>query len=587
VGQEAVGRTLRGALRAGEVPAAFLFAGPRGVGKTTMARLLAKALNCGRASAPTPDPCGECSACAAVADGSSLDVVEVDAASHNGVDDVREIRERVAHLPASSRYKVYILDEAHMLSTAAWNALLKTLEEPPPHARFVFATTEAEKVPETIVSRCQRFDFRRIGTRDVVRTLRSIVDREAASGRRLSATDAALAAIARFARGGLRDAESLLEQAALAGDGEVREEDLAALLGSVPRELVRAVLDRCAAGDAGGALEAYARVHDGAGDASVFLGQALEMLREATAAAVAGPASAALDGDDAGREAAAALAGAFGLAGTLRATQALAEALRLVRATDEERPLVEAGLVRAALGGGGRTIPEVLDALAALEARLAGGGGTAVPADPREAVPAAGAGPAPPGARSTLFGPERAPRPGPGPDDPAAALTIEAVRAAWPRVLEEAKARASSLALSLNPARPLLVGEDSLVLAFAPATAWHRAQCEEEGRRRLLEEVLGGVLGRRIRVRFETAAEEAAPGAAAERPEGGARAAAAPAAGEFDRLGHEEVAGLADAPAVRALGKEFQVRMVRAARRKAEPAAAGADGAPEGEEGTE
>jgi len=550
VGQEAVGRTIRGALRAGEIPSVLLFAGPRGVGKTTMARILAKALNCARADAPTPDPCGECPACAAVADGSSLDVVEVDAASHNGVDDVREIRERVAHLPASSRFKVYILDEAHMLSTAAWNALLKTLEEPPPHARFVFATTEPEKVPETILSRCQRFDFRRIGARDVVRTLRAIVERENAAGRRLEASDAALGAIARFARGGLRDAEGLLEQAALAGEGRVREEDLAALLGTVPREMVREVLERCAAGDPGGALKSYARVHDAGGDASVFLGQALELLREATAVAVAGPATPSVDADDEGRAAAVALAGALGLAGALRATQALAEALRLVRATDEERPLVEAGIVRAALGGGGRTIPEVLDALAAMEARLAGGG--AVPSPAPAPAPAA-----PP--RGTLFGSEAAP-----------AFTLETVRAAWPRVLAEAKARGSSLALSLNPAQPVLLAEDEVTLAFPPAMSWHRAQCEEEGRRRALGEVLERVLGRRLRIRFEAAAPEEAPAAEP-------AAAPPPAKEEFDRLRHEEIAGLADAPAVKALGKEFQVKMVRAARRKAEPATGGED----------
>ena len=578
VGQEAAARTLKGALRAGEIPAAFLFAGPRGVGKTSMARILAKALNCARADAPTPDPCGTCAACTAVADGSSLDVVEVDAASHNGVDDVREIRERVAHLPANSRYKVYILDEAHMLSAAAWNALLKTLEEPPRHARFVFATTEAEKVPETIVSRCQRFDFRRIGAKDVVRTLRAIVERENEAGRRIEASDAALQAIARYARGGLRDAESLLEQAVLAGGGSVREEDLAPLLGSVPRALVRAVLERAAAGDAAGALGAYARVHDSGGDAATFLGDALEVLREATAVAVAGPATPAVDVDDAEREAAAALAAAFGLAGTLRATQALAEALRLVRSTDEERPLVEAGIVRASLGGGARTIPEVLDALAAMEARLSGG---APPPGPGPAsTPTAGASaPAPaarPGGKPTLFGAEPAPRPGPGGAEPSEGLTVERVRAEWPRVLEEAKARASSLALSLAPAVPVLVGEDFLSLSFPAPMAWHRARCEEDDRRRLLEDVLARVFGRTLRARFETASAEAAPAAAA------AASQAAPGAGrdDFDRPRHDEVAGLADAPSVRALGKEFQVKMVKATRRGG-PAAP----APEQEEG--
>ncbi len=570
VGQEAVGRTLRGALKAGEIPSAFLFAGPRGVGKTTMARLLAKALNCGRADAPTPDPCGECGTCAAIADGSSLDVIEVDAASHNGVDDVREIRERVAHLPASGRFKVYILDEAHMFSTAAWNAFLKTLEEPPSHARFVFATTEPEKVPETILSRCQRFDFRRIQAPEIVRTLRSIADRENETrDGAIEVGDAALAAIARFARGGLRDAESLLEQAVLAGEGTVREEDLAALLGTVPREMVRAVLDRAAAGDAAGMLAAYARVHDAGGDAATFLGQALEMLRETAASAVGGEAAASIDAGDEERESLAALAKAFGLSGTLRATQALAESLRLVRATDEERPMVEAGLLRVALAGRSRTIPEVLDALAAMEARLAGEGGAAV--DPRGAAsPVAGtaaAGPdAAPRANPSLFSGDRPAREGPGDGDAAAtpALTLDGIREQWPRVVEEAKTRTASLATFLAPARPVLLGEASLTLSFPSTSGFHRAQCEEEGRRRALEEVVERVLGRRLAVRFETAAEEI-PAAEPEPPrENG---------GAFDRPSHGEIAGLADAPGVKALEREFKVRMVRAGRRRP-----GADG---------
>jgi DNA polymerase-3 subunit gamma/tau len=605
VGQEAVGRTLRGALRTGRIPSAFLFAGPRGTGKTTMARILARALNCAAAPGPTPDPCGTCGTCVAVADGSSLDVVEVDAASHNGVDDVREIRERVAHLPASSRFKVYILDEAHMFSNAAWNAFLKTLEEPPAHARFLFATTEPEKVPETILSRCQRFDFRRIQAPDIVRTLKEILRKEGEErGATLRVSDAALAALARAARGGLRDAESLLEQALLAGDGEVREEDLVALVGAVPRERVRAVLDAAAAGDGAGALAAYAAIHEGGGDAGVFLAQALEMLREAAAVAVAGANTSLLDLEDSEREAVAALAGRLGAGGALRATQALAETLRLVKATDEERCLVEAGILRVALGAGTRTLGEAIDSLAAMEARLggadpgpgpaAGGAGAPPRGDaprgpappgpaPRPGSPApTGGSPAPPGG-SPAAGPAGGATPpsgsarglfGAAAEPEVEPLELAAVAEAWPRVLEDLLARnRRSVRAFVEPARPSLVGPGWVQVAWPASAAFHRRSVEAPEMRAAVEESLSAVLGRRLALRFETV-PDAAPAAAPERE---------PAADPSDRLRRSDVDRLRETPAVKALEATFQVTMVKAGRRA--PREGGAAG-PEPEEAT-
>lgn len=205
VGQDHVTRTLRNAVAAGRLHHAYLFCGPRGTGKTSVARVLAKALNCERG--PTPDPCGECAACAAIRDGRALDIVEIDAASNRGIDEIRDLREKVKYSPAESRHKVYILDEVHMLTTEAFNALLKTLEEPPAHAFFVMATTEPHRVPLTIVSRCQRFDFRRIGVPEITSALEHIAQAES-----LSVQPEALAAIARAADGGMRDAESILDQ---------------------------------------------------------------------------------------------------------------------------------------------------------------------------------------------------------------------------------------------------------------------------------------------------------------------------------------------------------------------------------------
>src|SRR6476469_6421823 len=201
VGQEAIVRTLKNAISSGQVRQAYLFAGPRGTGKTSMARILAKGLNC--AQGPTPEPDGTCHACRAITAGTALDVIEMDAASQRGIDDIREIRDRALLQPVEGRYKVYILDEAHQLTDAAWNALLKLIEEPPPHLVFVFCTTDLAKVLPTVRSRCQTFVFSRPRLPDMVRKLRRIAD-----GEQIDVPDAALSLTARSARGAYRDAES-------------------------------------------------------------------------------------------------------------------------------------------------------------------------------------------------------------------------------------------------------------------------------------------------------------------------------------------------------------------------------------------
>ncbi|MBN1282753.1 MAG: DNA polymerase III subunit gamma/tau [Proteobacteria bacterium] len=272
VGQDHITTTLKNALAQGRIHHAYLFTGVRGVGKTTVARLFAKALNC--ESAREFEPCGECGPCREITDGRSLDVQEIDGASNNGVDEVREIRERVKYVPSSCRYKIYIIDEVHMLSTAAFNALLKTLEEPPPHVVFMFATTESHRLPATILSRCQRHDFRRIPAPLISSALSRIASQES-----VSIEDDALRLIAREATGSLRDAQSLFDQAIAYSGRQISYESMKGMLGFLDRALLFGTVEAVLARDPARALAALDEIFSTGADLARFAGDVLEVLR--------------------------------------------------------------------------------------------------------------------------------------------------------------------------------------------------------------------------------------------------------------------------------------------------------------------
>jgi DNA polymerase-3 subunit gamma/tau len=279
VGQPHVVQTLVNAIASKRIAHAFLFSGTRGVGKTTVARILAKCLNCEQG--PTGAPCNTCANCLEITQGTSVDVIEIDGASNTSVDDVREIRENVKFTPFRGQYRVYIIDEVHMLSNSAFNALLKTLEEPPAHVVFIFATTEIHKIPATILSRCQHYNFRRISKAEIVARLRHVAERD-----KIQIEDRSLLALARASEGSMRDALSLMDQVVAFGGSFIRHSDLEALLGAVPHELVRtmaaAVLDQ----QSGAALRTIAEVLDQGHDVRTYCGEIVEYIRNLLIAAV-------------------------------------------------------------------------------------------------------------------------------------------------------------------------------------------------------------------------------------------------------------------------------------------------------------
>jgi DNA polymerase-3 subunit gamma/tau len=273
IGQDPIRRTLENAIRLGRLPHAVLFTGTRGVGKTTTARIFAKALNCEQG--PTVTPCGECSNCVEIASGGNVDVREIDGASNTSVDDVRELRENVRYAPTKSRHKIYIIDEVHMLSTSAFNALLKTLEEPPPSVIFLFATTEPQKIPDTILSRCQRFDFRQISDEKIAAHLSSIVREE-----RLEIAPTALALIARQADGSLRDALSLLDQVIAFAGEKATEEEVIGVLGLTDRALISRSIEALVRHDPQEALSVLGEVLEKGFDPKTYLAELWERIRD-------------------------------------------------------------------------------------------------------------------------------------------------------------------------------------------------------------------------------------------------------------------------------------------------------------------
>ena len=390
IGQQALIRTLTNAIQTGRLAHAFILTGIRGVGKTTTARIIARALNCigpDGDGGPTPAPCGECEHCRAIAEDRHVDVLEMDAASRTGVDDIRELIDGVRYRPTSARFKVYIIDEVHMLSKNAFNALLKTLEEPPEHVKFIFATTEIRKVPVTVLSRCQRFDLRRVETGTLAEHFKNIAGKEGAV-----INDAALALIAGAADGSVRDGLSLLDQAITDVAGEVDEDRVRAMLGLADRRRTFALLQAVLAGDLAKALELFERLHAEGADPARVLEDLLDITHWLTRIKITPQASADPATPEIERVRGRDMAERLPMAALARSWQMLLKGLAEVRTAPRPAQAAEMALVRLAYAA---ELPSPADALKAL-AEAAPPAAPSVPssapssAPPRSAISAGG-----------------------------------------------------------------------------------------------------------------------------------------------------------------------------------------------------
>jgi DNA polymerase-3 subunit gamma/tau len=535
VGQTHVVRTLRNAVEQDKVNHAYLFVGSRGTGKTSMAKILARSLNCERGG-PTVTPCDECQSCVTIAAGTSMDVIEMDAASNRSVDDVRDLRERVAYAPSGGRWKVYILDEAHMLTKEAWNAFLKTLEEPPPHTVFVLATTESHKVMATIADRCQRFDFQRPSLEQISEVLNRVAAQES-----ITIDDGAVAMIARSAQGSFRDALGTLDQLVAFGGDDVGLDDVLEMLGAADADLLFEAVDAVVASDPKAVLLGVEKMARSGRDPSQFARDLLAHLRLLLVTQTTGevPTTFVVTATD--TERIQQQASAVGAAALVRTIDELASALTAVREGDDARMAVEIALLKAARPDLDPTTEGLLRRIEKLDRRLADGGPPptpilpppTTPARPSEPTPrtphpsppepqasapepAAAAPPEPQAAAPEAPAAPPAP-PEPEPDPPAAVPSTPSVAAAqdleqvtriWPSVLDKLAEKAPALAATFDGARPVAFDDEGLAIGFQPDQPFNKRKAESPDRRQALIEAFEAVTGERVAPRYVMLDEE-------------------------------------------------------------------------------
>jgi DNA polymerase III subunit gamma/tau len=517
VGQEHIVRTLSNAVEKGRVHHAYLFVGSRGTGKTSMAKILARSLNC--VQGPTLTPCGECEPCRTIAAGTSLDVIEMDAASNRSVDDIRELRERVGFAPAAGRWKVYILDEAHMLTKEAWNAFLKTLEEPPPNTVFVLATTEPQKVMPTIVDRCQRFDFQRPSIEQIAEVVRRVAAAES-----IEIEDGALALISRSATGSFRDALGTLDQLVAFGGNSVTTDEVVEVLGAADADLLFDTTDALASGDARGALEAVERLARSGRDPGQFARDLIAHLRQLLVARSTGRVPESFTVTVAQPERLAEQAKGIDDAKLVGAIDALSAAVAGMREGDDPRLTLEVALLKITSPSLDSSHQALLRRIESLESRLTGGApgsassagragdesATRAHAVDKPAIelpePAESAPPATPSVPDVRE-----------PSDPEASVAtapaeIERLVELWPAVVDHLRESGSAMLSTLfDGARPLAIDAERSVLRIGfPASAkFNKKKAESAATIDRMTEAITAIVGQRLRPAYELIEEDA------------------------------------------------------------------------------
>jgi DNA polymerase-3 subunit gamma/tau len=504
VGQDPIAKTLKNAIETGRVAHAYLFTGTRGVGKTTMARILAKALNCLQFDQPTTTPCCKCGSCVAINTGDDIDVIEIDGASNNRVDEIRELRENAIYRPARARYKIYIIDEVHMLTTAAFNALLKTLEEPPEHVKFIFATTEPNKVIATIQSRCQRFDFSNISPKTIAGQLKSILKQE-----KIKYEEDLILPIARMANGSMRDGLSLLDRLISTGEAPLTAKLLEEYLGQPNAEKVHRLIERIADGDAGGTLTGIEDlICSGLGEVQI-VDALIESMRDLLVIRSAGADTdlVILTADQ--KEKAKALAQKFDSASLIYTITALEKIRWTIRNSDTPRALLDASLLRFTLSEHFMNVDELMS-------RAQGGAPTVIkkkaPIETkpvaRAPVPQAPPSPSPPPVPRTEEPEPEAWQLTSEPSEPKAPAAPASLIESWPEVLASIGARLGNATASLmTGSMPRELKGDTLIIDFPTGGRIQKQMCESNGRAEQIESALSEHLGRPIRMKFEMIAE--------------------------------------------------------------------------------